>query len=124
MILKKFILKLIAIISFWLFTLFPIFSNQSASFLKNQPQKNIMSSGLTLIYQNDISSAITVLQILINGGKGAEPEGKDGLTYLTTRLALEIPDRSKVQDMMTQASRTSMRSSSKFPIPRSRAGSK
>ena len=110
MILKKFILKLIAIISFWLFTLFPVFSNQSAPFLKNQPQKKIMSNGLTLIYQNDISSAITVLQILIKGGKGAEPEGKDGLTYLTTRLALEIPDRSKVQDMMTQASRTSMRS--------------
>lgn len=116
MILKKFILRLIALICFWLFTLSPVFSNQIVSLLKNQPQKKILSNGLTLIYQNDISSSITVLQVLIKGGKGAEPEGKDGLAYLTTRLALEIPDRGKIQDLMSQASRTSMMSNGDFSL--------
>ena len=96
MILKKSFLKLIALISFWLLTLSPVFSNQIAPLLKNRPEKKNMSNGLTLIYQNDASSATTVLQILIRGGKGAEPESQDGLAYLTTRLALEIPDRGKV----------------------------
>ncbi len=94
----------------YLFILSPIFSIQTTSLRKNQPEKKILSNGLTLIYQKDLSSAITVFQILIKGGKGAEPEGQDGLAYLTTRLAIEIPDRGKVQDLMTQASRTSMMS--------------
>ncbi len=94
----------------YFFALSPIFSIQTTSLWKNQPEKIILSNGLTLIYQQDLSSAITVFQILIKGGKGAEPEGQDGLAYLTTRLALEIPDRGKVQDLMTQASRTSMMS--------------
>jgi predicted Zn-dependent peptidase len=103
-------LKLVASIGLWALTLAPIFSNQTSSLSKNLPEEEFLSNGLKLIYQKDASSAITVLQILVGGGKGAEPEGKDGLAYLTARLALEIPDRGKIQDMMIQASRTSMRS--------------
>lgn len=108
MILRTFLLKFIASISLWVFTLAPIFSNQIASRLKDQPEKEILSNGLTLIHQKDVSSAITVLQILIKGGKGTEPEEKGGLAYLTTRLAIEIPDRGKVQNLMNQASRIYM----------------
>ncbi len=94
----------------YLFNLSLIFSIQTTSLRKNQPEKKILSNGLTLIYQKDLSSAITVFQILIKGGKGAEPEGQDGLVYLTTRLAIEIPDREEAQALMTQASRISMMS--------------
>jgi len=103
---RKALFVLIALMCIWCFTLLPILSNQEASLLKNPFKKKVLDNGLTLIYQKDTSSAITVLQILIKGGKGAEPEGKEGLAYLTTRLALEIPDQKKVQDMMSQASRT------------------
>ena len=84
------------------------FSNQEASSFRNAPVKKILDNGLTLIYQKDASSAVTALQILIKGGKGAEPKDKDGLAYLTTRLALEIPDHSKAQKLMSQASRVYM----------------
>jgi predicted Zn-dependent peptidase len=103
-------LKLVASIGLWALTLAPIFSNQTSSLSRNLPEEEFLSNGLKLVYQKDASSAITVLQILVWGGKGAEPEGKDGLAYLTARLALEIPDRGKIQNMMIQASRTSMRS--------------
>lgn len=105
---QKNLLKLLILSSLWLLILSPIFSNQAGSPWKNPPQKRTLENGLALVYQMDKSSEITVLHILIKGGKGAEPEGKRGLAYLTTRLALEIPDRGKVQDLMSQASRISM----------------
>ncbi len=110
MTIRDYYLKLVASIGLWALTLAPIFSNQAPSLSRNLPEEEFLSNGLKLIYQKDASSAITVLQILVWGGKGAEPEGKDGLAYLTARLALEIPDRGKIQDMMIQASRTSMMS--------------
>ncbi len=110
MTLKNYYLKLITIIGLWALTIAPVFSNQTPSLSRNLPEEEFLSNGLKLIYQKDASSAITVLQILVRGGKGAEPESKDGLAYLTARLALEIPDRGKIQDMMLQASRTSMMS--------------
>ncbi|MBS3818425.1 insulinase family protein [bacterium] len=75
---------------------------------KTSAQKKVLDNGLTLIYQLDTSSPLTVLQIFIKGGKGAEPQGKEGLAYLTTRLTLEIPDRGKIQDLMNQATHLSM----------------
>lgn len=110
MILKNYYLKLVASISLLALTLAPIISGQTPSLSRNLPEEEFLSNGLKLIYQKDTSSAITVLQILVLGGKGTEPEGKDGLAYLTTRLALEIPDRGKIQAMMIQASRTSVMS--------------
>lgn len=83
---------------------------------KNLPKKKTLENGLTLIYQQDDSSAITVFQILLNGGKGAEPPGKSGLSYLTTRLAMEIPDQGKVQDLMAQASTLSLTSKEDYSL--------
>jgi predicted Zn-dependent peptidase len=64
-----------------------------------------LENGLNLIHELDPSSKVTVVQIFIKGGKWAEPTGKAGLAYLTTRLVLEIPDQSKIQQMMDQATR-------------------
>ncbi len=64
-----------------------------------------LENGLNLIHELDPSSQVTVVQIFIKGGKRAEPAGKAGLAYLTTRLVLEIPDQSKIQQMMDQATR-------------------
>lgn len=62
-----------------------------------------LSNGLKILFQFNDSSEITVCQIFIQGGKKAEPHGKEGLSYMTTRLTLEFPDRSTFQKMMEQA---------------------
>lgn len=92
----------------------PVFANPGETFLDNLPEIKKLSNGLSLIYQQDESSAITVLQILIKGGKGSEAPGKDGVAYLTTRLALEIPDYKKVQKIMSQATRISLNCKSDY----------
>jgi len=66
-------------------------------------EKIVLENGLTAIYEKDISSKVSIFQIFIKGGKRAEPEGKAGLAYLTTRLAIEIPDQNKLQALMDQA---------------------
>lgn len=88
----------------------PVWSDQTRS---GEPEKNSvfnLSNGLKVIYQNNQASEITVCQILIKGGKKAEPSGKEGLSYLTTRLTLEIPDQNTLQDMMDQATQLNMAS--------------
>lgn len=74
----------------------------------------ILDNGLPVFFIHDDSSAVTFIQILINGGKKAEPEGKEGLAYLVTRLMLEIPDQGKVQTLMSQSTRLSMNCMSDF----------
>lgn len=71
--------------------------------LKNQPTKDILSNGLTFIHQKDDSSATSVVNILIKGGKRREPEGNEGVAFLTTRLCLELPDQNLLQRLMNQA---------------------
>jgi len=66
-------------------------------------RKAVLDNGLTLITQKDDTAAVTVLEILVKGGKKAEPAGKEGLAYLTTRLSLEIPDQRKAQELMERA---------------------
>lgn len=66
-------------------------------------RKTVLDNGLTVLTQKDDTAAVTVLEILVMGGKKAEPPGKEGLAYLTTRLALEIPDQSKAQALMEKA---------------------
>jgi zinc protease len=80
------------------------FLNPKAFSWKNEPETKILENGLTLIYQHDESSPLTVVQITIKGGKEAEPLEKSGLAYLTTRMALEIPDVGKAQNLMSQSS--------------------
>ena len=46
----------------------------------------------------------------------AEPQGKDGLAYMMTRLSLEIPDRTTLQKIMTQATQINMTSSMDYSV--------
>jgi predicted Zn-dependent peptidase len=71
--------------------------------LKNKPEKDILSNGMTFIYQKDDSSATTVVQILIRGGKRREAKGKEGVAFLTMRLCLDLPDQQMLQRLMNQA---------------------
>jgi len=75
---------------------------------KIPPKKLNLENSLNYIYQKDVSSAVTVVQVLIRGGKRDEPKGKEGLAYLTTRLTIAIPDQRKVQALMDQATRLTM----------------
>jgi len=82
-----------------------LFPNEPSSPWKQSFQRVDLSSGLDLIFQKDTSSAITVLQILIMGGKSDEPSAKKGLAYLSLRFALEVSDNTKLQTLMDQATR-------------------
>ncbi len=113
---RNFYLKLVASIGLWALTLSTIFSSQTPFFSRNLPEEEFLSNGLKLIYQKDTSSAITVFQILIKGGKAVEPKDKSGLAYLTTRLTLEIPDQKKARDLMNQASHVSMTSRGDYSL--------
>ena len=108
MLYQKFSPKLISLFTFCLLASSPVLPDQTVSPSKNPCEKKTLANGLTVIHQKDTSSPITVIQILIKGGKKAEPEGMGGLAYLTTQLALQIPDRKKIQEMMKQASRVYM----------------
>jgi zinc protease len=87
----------------------PSVLSQETPVRKTTPQKIKLPNGLTLIYEIDKAFPTTFLQILIKGGTGAVPEGKEGLAYLATRITVEIPDRGKIREMMKQATRISMR---------------
>ena len=67
-----------------------------------------LENGLKVLFEKDDSSKITVLQFYIRGGKLSEDKNQQGLSYITTRLALEIPDRQKAQDFMLQATQFTM----------------
>ena len=108
MILKRGLGKTAAAIILFLSLAPLLYPQGEITFLKNPPVKRQLSNSLSVIYQKDDSSNTTVLHCVILGGKGAEPAGKKGLAYLTTRLMLELPYRSKVQDLMKLASKTSM----------------
>lgn len=71
-------------------------------------RKTTLGNGLTIILDVDESSPTTILQILVKGGKRAEPAGKRGLAFLTTRLSLEIPDSGKAQELMSLATQCSV----------------
>ena len=74
------------------------------SFWKNSPTKIKIDDNLSYIYQQDTTSQLTIIHLLFKGGKRAEPENKKGLSYLSNRLTLEIPDRRKIQKLMTLSS--------------------
>lgn len=75
--------------------------------LKYEPQKEILSNGLTFLYHKDDSSPVSIVHVLLRGGKRLEPEGKEGVAFLTTRLCLELPSQQVLQRLMNQATHTS-----------------
>ena len=70
--------------------------------------RNVLQNGLTLITHSDASSAVTAIEILIRGGAAAEPAGRAGISHLTTRLAMDIPDLDTARDFMTRALQSTM----------------
>ena len=73
----------------------------------NPPERFTLSTGVPCVYQKDPVSPTSVVGLFIGGGKSAVPSGCDGLAAVSTRLLLEIPDESKIQDLMAQATRLS-----------------
>ncbi len=63
----------------------------------------LLDNGLRVSYRQDPSSEVTVLLIGVGGGLAAEPADKPGLAFLTSRLAMDIPDPSKAQDFVAKA---------------------
>jgi predicted Zn-dependent peptidase len=66
--------------------------------------RRTLDNGMTMISETDGTTATTAVQILVRGGKRAQPAGQEGLAFLATRLAVEIPDENKVQDLIGMAS--------------------
>ena len=87
-----------------------VLAGQGSGPWKNPPLRSTLDNGLTCIFQKDDSSELTCLILLIRGGRSAEPSGKSGLAYLTTRMAVEVPDEGKIRDLMVQSTRLSVAS--------------
>ncbi|MCJ7679107.1 MAG: hypothetical protein MUP70_00130, partial [Candidatus Aminicenantes bacterium] len=88
-----------------------IFSQESktAITLWNSPiVHTVLTNGIPVHFQRDETSAVTYLQILVHGGKGDEPDGQKGISYLTTRLTLEIPDQQTLRRIMGQSTQMLM----------------
>ena len=96
--------------------LFVLVAGAAVANAATKVERAVFENGLTLLYQQDKASAVTTVQVFIRGGKAAIPEGKAGLAYLTTRLALEITDEGKAQDMMAQATRMASNAMADFSL--------
>ena len=59
-----------------------------------------MENGLTVILQDDDAAVNSVVQLFIRGGSRDDPPAGSGLAYMTMRLALEIPDQTKLRRLM------------------------
>ncbi|MBU4330328.1 MAG: insulinase family protein [Acidobacteria bacterium] len=82
---------------------------ETALSLWNSPVvRTVLSNGIPVYFQRDVTSAVTYIQILIHGGKGDEPAGQQGVSYLTTRLTLEIPDQETLRRIMGQSTQLLM----------------
>src|SRR4030065_1184879 len=79
-------------------------------------QKKVLDNGLTVILERDESSANTILQILIKGGKRADTPAKWGLAFLTTRLLIEIPDSGKAPQLISLATRASAHAADDYSL--------
>lgn len=79
-------------------------------------ERELLANGLVVLIEQNNASATTFLQVLVRGGKKAEPPGKRGLSFLATRLAVEIPDSSKAQELMGLASSFSVSSAEDYSV--------
>lgn len=66
---------------------------------KSQPEKVVVNDHLSFIYQQDLSSEMTVIHILVKGGKRAVPLSQRGLSFITTGLAVEMTDIDEVREL-------------------------
>ncbi|MBM3285010.1 MAG: insulinase family protein, partial [Candidatus Aminicenantes bacterium] len=79
-------------------------------------EREVLKNGIPVIFEHNDSSAITFLQLLVRGGKRAEPVEKQGLSFLATRLAAEVPDSGKAQELTRLAARFSVTSRGDFSL--------
>ncbi len=82
----------------------PLSGDDTGAPWRNRPEKITVDNNFSFIFHRDTSSEMTVIRLFINGGKKAEPENLDGLAFLTTRLSVEVPDQSKIRELMNLAS--------------------
>ena len=68
--------------------------------LGQEPQRFALENGLTVLLQTDASAANSVVQLFVRGGSRDDPQAGAGLAFLTMRLALEIPDQTKLRQLM------------------------
>jgi zinc protease len=94
--------KIRPVILLWVLGLLTAFGGRGTA-----AQKKVLENGLTVVLERDESSPNTIFQILIKGGLRAEPPAKRGLSFLTTRLAIDIPDSGKAQQLISLATRAS-----------------
>jgi predicted Zn-dependent peptidase len=64
------------------------------------PVRFELDNGLAVVCFADANSGNSVVQILAKGGQRLEAPGKQGLTYLTMNLALQVPELGDVQRLM------------------------
>ena len=85
--------------------------------LGREPQRLILANGLTVITQTDDSCANSVVQLFVRGGSRDDPGAAgSGLAYLTMRLALEIPDQTKLRQLMEFGSSFSLHVSEDYSL--------
>jgi len=85
--------------------------------LGREPQRLILTNGLTVISQTDDSSANSVVQLFVRGGSRDDPGAAgSGLAYLTMRLALEVPDQTKLRQLMNFGSSFSLHVSKDYAL--------
>lgn len=95
--------SLVLVIVFWIALSFWV-KGGTTNIWKNPPQQIAISSNLSFIYQQDDSSAITVIQVLVRGGRAAVPVSKRGLAFLATRLAMDLSSSDQFRDIMQMGS--------------------
>ncbi len=76
--------------------------------LGREPVTYALDNGLRVILQQDGAAPITVMQLLVRSGDRDDPPGLSGLAYLTARLCLEIPDQTRLQQLMDHGSSFSL----------------
>lgn len=84
--------------------------------LGREPNCFVLENGLTVILQSDDVATNSVVQLFIRGGSRDDPPAGSGLAYLTMRLALEIPDQTKLQQLMDFGSTFSLHVSEDYAL--------
>ncbi len=79
-------------------------------------KKKILENGLPVVLETNDSSETTAVFVFIRGGKRAEPADKSGLAFLTTRLAVDIPDNDKLRKLLSLATRFSVTSREDYSL--------
>jgi len=84
--------------------------------LGREPHHFVLENGLNVILQEDSAAANSVVQLFIRGGSRDDPPTGSGLAYLTMRLALEIPDQTKLRQLMDFGSSFSLHVSEDYSL--------